>query len=100
MSDAGYECDTHEEEELRDSLDLHQLISEHIHVEGDVPPISAEQVIEEIDEMMQVKTTLNNASFFCIILLPLKAWSDKKRLETIRTQDGETIFITASKKFP
>lgn len=44
-----------EEEELRQSLDLHQLISEQMHpIEGEQPPITADQVIEEIDEMMQV----------------------------------------------
>lgn len=49
--DAGCECD--DEEELQEALDFHHLISEHIQVEGEIPPISAEQVIEEIDEMMQ-----------------------------------------------
>jgi hypothetical protein len=51
-SDAGY--DQAEEEELRQSMDLHQLISQQVHISGESPPISADQVIEEIDEIMQV----------------------------------------------
>ncbi|KAI1720763.1 FEZ-like protein domain-containing protein [Ditylenchus destructor] len=58
--DAGY--DPHEEEELRQSMDLHQLISEHIHIEGESPPLSADQVIEEIDEMMQACDFLRSSS--------------------------------------
>uniref|UniRef100_A0A914CAI3 Fasciculation and elongation protein zeta-2 n=2 Tax=Acrobeloides nanus TaxID=290746 RepID=A0A914CAI3_9BILA len=50
-SDAGY--DQAEEEELRQSMDLHQLISQQVHISGESPPISADQVIEEIDEIMQ-----------------------------------------------
>lgn len=45
---------------MREALDFHQLISEHVQVEGEAPPVSAEQVIEEIDEMMQVIVLLFN----------------------------------------
>lgn len=47
---------------MREALDLHQLISEHVRVEGEVPPISAEQVIEEIDEMMQACDMIRSTS--------------------------------------
>lgn len=43
-----------EEEEVRQALDLHQVMPEHVQLQGEQPPLSADQVIEEIDEMMQV----------------------------------------------
>uniref|UniRef100_A0A915EQC4 Fasciculation and elongation protein zeta-2 n=1 Tax=Ditylenchus dipsaci TaxID=166011 RepID=A0A915EQC4_9BILA len=49
--DAGY--DPHEEEEMRQSMDLHQLISEQMLSEGENLPLTADQVIEEIDEIME-----------------------------------------------
>uniref|UniRef100_A0AC34RQR2 Fasciculation and elongation protein zeta 2 n=1 Tax=Panagrolaimus sp. JU765 TaxID=591449 RepID=A0AC34RQR2_9BILA len=47
-SDAGYD-----EEESRQQMDLHQLISQQMPLHGDHLPVSADQVIEEIDEIMQ-----------------------------------------------
>lgn len=48
--DGGVEsCD---EEELRAQLDMHQLVSQGSLT--DSPPQTADQVIEEIDEMLQV----------------------------------------------
>uniref|UniRef100_A0A0N5AEH3 FEZ-like protein n=1 Tax=Syphacia muris TaxID=451379 RepID=A0A0N5AEH3_9BILA len=44
--------DVFEEEELRASLDMHQLISQQIPL-SDSPPQTADQVIEEIDQMLQ-----------------------------------------------
>ncbi|VDD87659.1 unnamed protein product [Enterobius vermicularis] len=44
--------DVSEEEELRASLDMHQLISQQLPL-SDSPPQTADQVIEEIDQMLQ-----------------------------------------------
>jgi hypothetical protein len=51
-ADEGTDLD---EEDLRQNMDLHQMISENTTLNhgGDGPPVSAEQVIEEIDEIMQ-----------------------------------------------
>lgn len=63
LPDEGTEVD---EEELRQNMDLHQMISENttLNHDGDGPPVSAEQVIEEIDEIMQVNTKNNNNDCF------------------------------------
>ncbi|KAI6242056.1 Unc-76 [Aphelenchoides fujianensis] len=55
LADEGADCneDEMDEEELRQSMDLHRMISEHVHLDHEGPPVSADQVIEEIDEMMQ-----------------------------------------------
>ncbi|KAE9548474.1 hypothetical protein FO519_008317 [Halicephalobus sp. NKZ332] len=50
-SDAGF--DPNDEEDLRQQMDLHQLISQQIPLNGEHPPVSADEVIEEIDEIMQ-----------------------------------------------
>ncbi|KAI6237187.1 Unc-76 [Aphelenchoides besseyi] len=50
---ADFNDDGMDEEDLRQSMDLHQMISEHVQLDPDGPPVSADQVIEEIDEMMQ-----------------------------------------------
>jgi len=42
-----------EEEDLRQNMDLHQMISEQTSINHESLPVSADQVIEEIDEMMQ-----------------------------------------------
>src|SRR4051812_42726437 len=57
-SDVGcYDVDDQEgEEEMRDRLDLHQLVGQHpstLYMNGEHPPLTAEQVIEEIDEIYQ-----------------------------------------------
>lgn len=44
--------DVSEDEELRASMDMHQLISQHVPL-SDSPPQTADQVIEEIDQMLQ-----------------------------------------------
>ncbi|KAK6054110.1 hypothetical protein COOONC_08389 [Cooperia oncophora] len=41
-----------DEEDLRARMDMHQLVS-HGSISGDSPPQTADQVIEEIDEMLQ-----------------------------------------------
>ncbi|VDN23123.1 unnamed protein product [Gongylonema pulchrum] len=41
-----------EDEELRSALDMHQLISQHAPL-SESPPQTADQVIEEIDQMLQ-----------------------------------------------
>lgn len=53
LPDEGAHCNS-DEEELRQSMDLHQMMSENITLNSDSLPVSADQVIEEIDEMMQV----------------------------------------------
>jgi len=50
-SDAGF--DPHDEEDVRQQMDLHQLISQQVPLNGEHPPVSADEVIEEIDEIMQ-----------------------------------------------
>lgn len=35
-------------------MDMHQIVSDQIQLNPEQPPLSADQVIEEIDEMMQV----------------------------------------------
>ncbi|VDM51125.1 unnamed protein product [Toxocara canis] len=50
-SDPG--VDVSEDEELRGALDMHQLICQHGPL-SDSPPQTADQVIEEIDQMLQV----------------------------------------------
>lgn len=57
-SDAGLDM-SEDDEELRQALDMHQLITEpHSAHSYDSVPQTAEQVIEEIDEIMQVITVL------------------------------------------
>ncbi|KAH7725099.1 UNC-76 protein [Aphelenchoides avenae] len=58
QSDAGY--DPHEEDELRQSMDLHTMISDDVHINGDHPPVSADQVIEEIDEILQTSDLIRS----------------------------------------
>uniref|UniRef100_A0AC35TGD9 FEZ-like protein n=1 Tax=Rhabditophanes sp. KR3021 TaxID=114890 RepID=A0AC35TGD9_9BILA len=50
-SDCSY--DANEEEDLRQQLDFHQLVSHNLSLSNELPPLSADQVIEEIDEMIQ-----------------------------------------------
>ena len=50
-SDAGF--DPNDEEDIRQQMDLHQLISQQMPLNGEHPPVSADEVIEEIDEIMQ-----------------------------------------------
>uniref|UniRef100_A0A7E4ZRQ2 Fasciculation and elongation protein zeta-2-like n=1 Tax=Panagrellus redivivus TaxID=6233 RepID=A0A7E4ZRQ2_PANRE len=57
-SDAGY--DAHDEEEERQQFDMHQLISQQMHLHSEHPPVSADQVIEEIDEIMQTADLLQS----------------------------------------
>ncbi|KAI6228781.1 Unc-76 [Aphelenchoides fujianensis] len=59
LADEGADCneDEMDEEELRQSMDLHRMISEHVHLDHEGPPVSADQVIEEIDEMMQASAS-------------------------------------------
>jgi hypothetical protein len=56
-ADAGYDGTGGEqqpdEEDYRQAMDLHQLISHQLNLHGENPPISADEVIEEIDEIMQ-----------------------------------------------
>jgi hypothetical protein len=48
--DAGYD----DEEEIQNAMDFHHLIISHqLNLNGENPPISADEVIEEIDEIMQ-----------------------------------------------
>uniref|UniRef100_A0A914YMC8 Fasciculation and elongation protein zeta-2 n=1 Tax=Panagrolaimus superbus TaxID=310955 RepID=A0A914YMC8_9BILA len=53
IEDAGYDDPQHDEEDYRQAMDLHQLISHQLNLHGENPPISADEVIEEIDEIMQ-----------------------------------------------
>lgn len=49
--------DEEEDEELAQALDMHNLIVSSLAVpDGDILPQTADQVIEEIDEIMQVDT--------------------------------------------
>lgn len=52
--DEGALCNSGDEEELRQNMDLHQMISENLTINHDSPPVSAEQVIEEIDQIFNV----------------------------------------------
>ncbi|CAJ0582074.1 unnamed protein product, partial [Mesorhabditis spiculigera] len=45
--------DMSDEDELRHQLDMHTLVSHGLPFAGDSPPQTADQVIEEIDEMLQ-----------------------------------------------
>uniref|UniRef100_A0A1I7ZIE0 Fasciculation and elongation protein zeta-2-like n=1 Tax=Steinernema glaseri TaxID=37863 RepID=A0A1I7ZIE0_9BILA len=51
VSDAG--LDMAEEEDLRQTMDMHQLVAQHSLLSGESPPQTADQVIEEIDQMLQ-----------------------------------------------
>ncbi|KAK0411382.1 hypothetical protein QR680_005627 [Steinernema hermaphroditum] len=51
VSDAG--LDMAEEEDLRHTMDMHQLVAQHSLLSGESPPQTADQVIEEIDQMLQ-----------------------------------------------
>ncbi|TKR86670.1 hypothetical protein L596_011215 [Steinernema carpocapsae] len=51
VSDAGF--DMAEEEDLRHAMDMHQLVAQHSLLSGESPPQTADQVIEEIDQMLQ-----------------------------------------------
>jgi hypothetical protein len=51
-NDAGYH-DDEEEHTLQQSMDFHQLISHQLNLHGENPPITADEVINEIDEIMQ-----------------------------------------------
>ncbi|CEF62406.1 Unc-76 [Strongyloides ratti] len=50
-SDNGY--DLNDEEDIRQQLDFHQLVTQNLSLPNEIPPVSADQVIEEIDEMIQ-----------------------------------------------
>ncbi|CAD6192449.1 unnamed protein product [Caenorhabditis auriculariae] len=52
-SDDGGLGSLSDEDELRHQMDVHQLISQGGSMGGDTPPQTADQVIEEIDEMLQ-----------------------------------------------
>ncbi|VDN03400.1 unnamed protein product [Thelazia callipaeda] len=52
QNDPGIDLLEEEEEELRSALDMHQLISQHGPL-SESPPQTADQVIEEIDQMLQ-----------------------------------------------
>lgn len=56
LPDEGAICNSEmgDEDELRQNMDLHQMISENITLNHESPPVSADQVIDEIDQMMQV----------------------------------------------
>uniref|UniRef100_A0A0K0EWK2 Unc-76 (inferred by orthology to a D. melanogaster protein) n=1 Tax=Strongyloides venezuelensis TaxID=75913 RepID=A0A0K0EWK2_STRVS len=50
-SDQGY--DLNDEEDIRQQLDFHQLVTQNLSLPNELLPVSADQVIEEIDEMIQ-----------------------------------------------
>lgn len=41
-------------------MDLHTMISDDVHINGDHPPVSADQVIEEIDEILQTSDLIRS----------------------------------------
>lgn len=48
-----------DEDLLRQQMDVHQMIGHHGSTDtgGETPPQTADQVIEEIDEMLQVRSS-------------------------------------------
>lgn len=57
-SDEGAQCDSEDEdaneEDLRQRMDLHRMIADHGQIEHEGPAVSADEVIEQIDEIMHV----------------------------------------------
>ena len=61
-SDEGAECDSADEEreeELRQRMDLHQMIAERGRGESEAPAVSADEVISEIDSIIEVGRRLS-----------------------------------------
>lgn len=96
LPDEGVHCNS-DEEELRQSMDLHQMISENISLNHETQPVSADQVIEEIDEMMHVSDKKRKAKMSSAFIF--QTHDLMRSMTTDRTGESDSFYSSVRSPF-